>query len=760
MIASRSQPTEAQKAELVLSQLDAIPPLSPMILRVLALSEHDRGNAERLIALIESDPPLAARILSLVDRAEQGARLRVSDVKNALPILGFNVLRQAFLTLKINELFDRAISPAPGPGEFDRAEFWKHSLAVACAARAIAESLGDALAPEEAFVAGLLHDLGKIALDTALPKSFERIIRRTNARRCDIADVERELLGTDHAAVGHYLAERWRLPARLVECIWLHHQSAEALPASIAARRHVQVTHLADVMAREQRFGYSGNHLLESSSAEIAARLGLAEDEHRRIAQALPDEIERRAAWIGARQSDARDACFRALVQTTERLAAANAELLDENARIRRDMTYVSALSELGRRTTPRMPVREVCAAAAAALRPVLGSPAVLIFAFHEDRGAVECGYCGDEPSGDVFPIPTPCDALGAEARAATEMAAAGAWITPLAPAFASVLDRYRGKLGEGPLWLLPIVRERAWVGGAVFSAPATEIAALRAHGDRLEVTSAAIGLAVIQAQAQRRAVALGEELIEANRNLVRAQRETLRTKTLETVVDIAAGAAHELNNPLAVISGHAQVLRDRSEEVDVREYAAAIQKHAQACSDIVTDLVEFARPAPPRPEVVSLPGLVEALRTELVAAGLLAAAHLSVDVPSDTPQVWFDRDQLNRVFRELIKNAIEATSPSDRRLAVKAATNPSEERVAVSVVDNGRGMTADVAARAMEPFFSHRPAGRGRGLGLARVRQWLDQAGGRIRIASAPDGGTTVELGLPMAPARPDHAD
>src|SRR5690606_35399741 len=81
-----------------------------------------------------------------------------------------------------------------------------------------------------------------------------------------------------------------------------------------------------------------------------------------------------------------------------------------------------------------------------------------------------------------------------------------------------------------------------------------------------------------------------------------------------------------------------------------------------------------------------------------------------------------------------------------------KAAFDPSEEQVVVSVIDNGRGMTPDVVGRAMDPFFSHRPAGRGRGLGLARVRRWMLLGGGDVELESNSDVGTRVVLRLPAA--------
>jgi len=144
----------------------------------------------------------------------------------------------------------------------------------------------------------------------------------------------------------------------------------------------------------------------------------------------------------------------------------------------------------------------------------------------------------------------------------------------------------------------------------------------------------------------------------------------------------------------------------------------------------------------------------IEAVVAELASGGLLAAGELDLAIASDTPPIWFDRAHLERLFNELLANAIAATDSTARRLTVKAARHLAEDCVAVSVIDNGRGMTADVLSRAMDPFFSRRSAGRGRGLGLARVERWLQQGGGTIRIDSDPDRGTHVRLRFPGVPA------
>ncbi len=105
----------------------------------------------------------------------------------------------------------------------------------------------------------------------------------------------------------------------------------------------------------------------------------------------------------------------------------------------------------------------------------------------------------------------------------------------------------------------------------------------------------------------------------------------------------------------------------------------------------------------------------------------------------------------MRKLFDEVFRNAVEATAgKTDRRLNVNCWFEVADERVVVRVEDNGVGMTADVLERAMDPFFSHRPAGRGRGLGLSRAARYAEINGGRIRLASRPDEGTVVLVSLP----------
>jgi hypothetical protein len=130
--------------------------------------------------------------------------------------------------------------------------------------------------PSEAFVCGLLHDIGKVALDAALPKSFGRVVEAVDLLRGNIADVERTVVGLDHMVVGKRLAERWQLPANARDCIWLHGQLPQALPATVRNPRLVNLITLSDVLVREQHLGYSGNYTFTYATQNLIEAFGPA----------------------------------------------------------------------------------------------------------------------------------------------------------------------------------------------------------------------------------------------------------------------------------------------------------------------------------------------------------------------------------------------------------------------------------------------------------------------------------------------------
>jgi two-component system cell cycle response regulator len=164
-----------KRVELILQSLEGLPTLPTVAIQLLEATGSRSSTTGEIVRLIESDPALTTRIMKLVHRAELGAGPGVNTVERAVILLGLEAVRDAVLAVSVFEVFQ---SPGVRPGTFDRDEFWKHCIAVACGAELLAESMaksggrGPRVDPSEAFICGLLHDLGKVALDAALPKSF------------------------------------------------------------------------------------------------------------------------------------------------------------------------------------------------------------------------------------------------------------------------------------------------------------------------------------------------------------------------------------------------------------------------------------------------------------------------------------------------------------------------------------------------------------------------------------------------------------
>jgi len=173
-----------QRIELILRQLDTLPTLPAVAARLLQITADDSSSTQQVIDLVASDPALTAKIISQCTSADKGVRKDIITIEKAVMLLGFAASRNTVLSLKVFEVFQKddaaVVRDAPEESEpepFDRSGLWTHALAVGILAELIAKAHpGQAdLGAEHAFVCGLLHDIGKLALDQVLPRSYARL---------------------------------------------------------------------------------------------------------------------------------------------------------------------------------------------------------------------------------------------------------------------------------------------------------------------------------------------------------------------------------------------------------------------------------------------------------------------------------------------------------------------------------------------------------------------------------------------------------
>jgi signal transduction histidine kinase len=253
---------------------------------------------------------------------------------------------------------------------------------------------------------------------------------------------------------------------------------------------------------------------------------------------------------------------------------------------------------------------------------------------------------------------------------------------------------------------------------------------------------------------------------------------ERLRAQKLASLAEFAAGAGHEINNPLAVISGQAQFLLSKYRapkpraltptinEDDNREPAAppaapspeeaesALRKivdQAQRIHQVLRELMQFARPPRPHKQPLDAADLVREVATSLADLAEQRRVRLIVTCPEHPVAITADSGQMRVALTCLLRNAVEA-APADGWAGVRIET-ASTGAVEVVVEDNGTGPPQPQREHLFDPFYSGRSAGRGRGLGLPTAWRLARQHGGDVRFVSLPDGPTRFVLSLPLEP-------
>jgi len=208
----------------------------------------------------------------------------------------------------------------------------------------------------------------------------------------------------------------------------------------------------------------------------------------------------------------------------------------------------------------------------------------------------------------------------------------------------------------------------------------------------------------------------------------------------------MAAGAAHEINNPLAIISGRAQQLAMDEKDPARRETLQAIVHQAGRASDIIGELREFASPARPEWQVVDPVALAEGVAADLRERIRKPVANLQVEAAADCPAIRVDPEQVADALGEVVQNAIDACT-QEQAITLSVQVPAGRQAVRFVVADKGPGMSAKTRQRALDPFYSGREAGRRRGLGLPRAYRTVQANGGQMALESVPGQGTTVRM-------------
>jgi len=242
-----------------------LPTLPVIYQKVKDLVDSPQTSASDLGEVITQDQVLTAKLLRLVNSSFYGFPQRITTVNRAIAIIGFRALKAMVLATSILRAFS-----LDGDDGFQGEGFWQHSIGCAVGSKIIGKYIRYE-EPDELFVAGLIHDIGKVVEYVSFGAELKEVLQVAERKGVFIREAEERILGADHAQIGSFFVHRWKLPPQLVEPVTYHHnpEGAKEFPLEVG------VVHLSDILIKALGLGWTGDYRVPPLDLGVWKRLGL-----------------------------------------------------------------------------------------------------------------------------------------------------------------------------------------------------------------------------------------------------------------------------------------------------------------------------------------------------------------------------------------------------------------------------------------------------------------------------------------------------
>jgi putative nucleotidyltransferase with HDIG domain len=247
--------------------VDGMPAFPKSVQKILELTRNVDCSPKDLVQVIDKDPVVTVKVLRVVNSAYYSLPKQITSINHAVVYLGFNTIKNLALSIAAIGML-----PASNAAGFDGGQYLLHSLSTAGVAKQLALRVEGA-DPMDCFIAGLLHDFGKVVFAQFMPEEFKKALALSQVNQSSLHLALREIVGTDHAVVGAMLVEKWRFSPELVDTI-RHQYNPERKDTPMIA-----CVFAANQISKKLEFGFGGNPYVEELTPTIEKRLGGTLDE-------------------------------------------------------------------------------------------------------------------------------------------------------------------------------------------------------------------------------------------------------------------------------------------------------------------------------------------------------------------------------------------------------------------------------------------------------------------------------------------------
>lgn len=255
-------------ADKILESIKELPTLPTVFSRLSDAMSNPRITNDEIAEIISSDQAAALKVLKVVNSAFYGFSGRIDTISRAILYLGLNEVRNLIFALSVINLFQKKKNLM----NFRPAEFWSHSIGVGITTRIVGSTI-QIPNLENYFLAGILHDIGKLILFEHAADEYAQVLRIVEEKRCSITDAEKEALGFDHAKIGELLALKWNLPTTIRNAVRYHHIGV----MEGSTDKLVAAVYTADITARTLELGYPGDDLIPEPNELVFEKLKIPE---------------------------------------------------------------------------------------------------------------------------------------------------------------------------------------------------------------------------------------------------------------------------------------------------------------------------------------------------------------------------------------------------------------------------------------------------------------------------------------------------
>nr|WP_246545645.1 HDOD domain-containing protein [Pelotalea chapellei] len=693
------------------------------LLRFLQVVDNDNASVNELATLVRQNPSLCARLLTIANSAAMRHGKEITSIEQCLITLGTRLVRTLAACLAIQSVFDRTA----GDATYDYTGFWMHSLRVAEIARAFAEKINFP-GSDEAYLAGLLHDIGQLMLLGGVGESYGALLVCSSDEDALLA-IEGPVLGTDHAVVGAWLVDRWELTSFVADAILFHHNSA----AEIAyADRLSQILWSAHVVSGIHNISTLTSEEQPPEMAAAESLLGLDLAEIAAVSVQSEEDVAVLAAAFGITPTDdPRTHPYSSITFENPVSGRSGDEAQAELESAVRDM---SLLQSLQHNLFGHADEAEMLIAARESARILFGLQKVGFLSIDPDQRFLVAP--------DIAGQPPLLKRLEIRLEPPTSLAA----VTTLGDHPSSTFDEHP----PGDVSLVDIQVVRAMSSEGVLYVPM--------HGRKGPIGIMICGLSTLQYKRISNRITwmtsfahISAVSIEACRELGYREQNLTRSLT-DRFEKNARKIIHEAGNPLSIIKNYLKIVSQKQPaDSGISQELEILREEIDRVVNIVQSLSRTDITAPSQ-ERVDVNAVIEGMLA-LYGEAFFSDRHIVLEkkLAPALSLVSGERDGLKQLLLNLLKNASEALSDQD---TLTISTNDKIRYkdglyVEIQVADSGPGLPHEVMQRLFQPLETSRPGHSG--LGLAIVGELVERMGGHI-TCNSNGAGTTFTILLPLA--------